>query len=527
MRSNSYFLKSGKGTYGKGHTPVTTDDIYINHQVTDLSGLQELFSEVSRAQRNIENLQQTVFYNTVFVTYDLLEDFSNGSQYQAYPIYYNFVNNIGRLIVDPTRITVDFRNTTVFMKDNGQSPSSGNRRFKVMGDPQPAYDNFVWYHCEYVPAIPYAYDNLGSFIGTREMPDSTGETRGADNVVIGNSAILDGIGNDNVVIGSEAFSGLGTNGNNASHNNVVIGSKTATDRVQGIDNVIIGGNAVQGDGSGSNNIVLGANVDVGEGSVNNALNIGNTIKGDLVSKEIEIEKLKLTQLNSGSFNDQVLMISPNNQIQQLSLQDLVNLKVYNYGSISQLNINANTNDTAEVSFRNSVSGAFNNRGLSRITIIGDYINFVASGNTGNIAPSSYKTEYFLDIQNGFFASSTAGSNATTESLLGSIEGTSLTGIQDFNTVIETLSQLTVDPQNGWNSMVFERKVLTNGNLVTSKGGGVLRNATNTATLIPAEVILKPRIKITLSYDDPTNANGDNQSLLFRRNNFATYIERIR
>lgn len=569
MRSNSYFFKGGKGTYGLGHTQITAADVYVNHIQENFSPIQELISENILLRSKIDNLQQTVFYNRVFITYNLLEDFSNGSSYNTFPIYYNFINGVGRLVVDETRIKVDFRKTTVFIKDAAETNSltTRNRRFEVLGDPQPAYENYVWYNCEYVPSVPYAYDNLGSFmpnnavwflayqkeanasgeanqigldqltdaqtsnqsifIGTREVPDSDGETRGSRNVVVGNSSILDGIGDDNVVLGSQAFSGLGNNGNNASHNNVVIGSKTATDRVRGVDNVIIGGNAVQGDGSGSNNIVVGANVDIGGYNVNNTLNIGNSIKGDLLTKEVEIEKLKLTQLNGGSFNDQVLMISPNNDIQQLSLQDFVNIKVYNDKNRPQLNINASANDTTEVSLRNTLPGAFNNRGLSRITIIGDYINFVASGNTGTIAPSSYKTEYFLDIQNGFFASNTAGGNPTTEALLGSIEGTSLTGIRDFSTVIETLSQLTVNPQNGWNTLVFEQKIIKNGSLETSKGGGVLRNSDNTTSLIPSEAILTPRIKLTLSYEDTTNANEDNQSLLFRRNSFATYIERIR
>ncbi|MCK8520221.1 hypothetical protein M0D21_01510 [Aquimarina sp. D1M17] len=570
MRSNSYFFKGGKGTYGSGHTQVTIDDLYINHQTPNFDPFQVLIRENNILRRKIENLQQTVFYNRVFITYNLLEDFSNSASYNTFPIYYNQINGVGRLLVDETKIKIDFRNTTIFIKDSseGDSLRSGNRRFIVLGDPQPAYGNYVWYNCEYTPVVPYAYDNLNSFmpnnavwflayqkevstennanqvvglddlsdaqapdqnvfIGTRETPDSTGETRGNRNVVIGKDAIVDGIGNDNVVLGNQAFGGLGNNGNNNSTNNVIIGSKAATDRVQGMNNVIVGGNAVQGDGSGSNNIVLGANVDIGGYNINNTLNIGNAIKGNLSSKEIEIEKLKLTALNGGSFNDQVLMISPNNEIQQLSLQELVNIKVYNFGGISQINITSDTNDTNEVSFRNTVAGAFNNRGLSRITIIGDYINFVASGNTGSVAPSSYKTEYFLDIQNGFFTSDTAGGNPTKTSLLGAIEDTSLTGIKDFTTVIETLSQLTTEPQNGWNTLTFEQKVTKNGIVETSKGGGVLRNADNTGTLIPAEAVLTPRIKLTLSYEDATNANGENQSLLFRRNNFATYIERIR
>ncbi len=195
MRSNSYFFKLGKGTYGAGHTQITNEDVYVNHETPDFSEFERLFNEYNVLSRRLENLQQTVFYNRVVITYDLLEDFSNSASYTNFPIYYNFVNNVGRLIVDPTKILVDFRNTTVFMKDSSRTLSTNNRRFRVIGDPQPAYGNYVWYNCEYVPSVPYAYDNLGAFMANnstwflayqREQVNSSGNS----NVTSGNGTTV-------------------------------------------------------------------------------------------------------------------------------------------------------------------------------------------------------------------------------------------------------------------------------------------------------------------------------------------------
>ncbi len=168
MRTHSYFLKSGKGTYGLGHTQITPDDVYLNYKPQDNYLALELLNEIGRFSNRIQHLQETVFYNSVYITSDLLENFSNSAQFREFPIYYSRVAETGRLLVDQTRIAVDFTNTTVFIKNNSTTLTTGNRRFKIIGTAQPAYENYVWYTCEYVPFTPYAFDSLGSF-----MPNNT------------------------------------------------------------------------------------------------------------------------------------------------------------------------------------------------------------------------------------------------------------------------------------------------------------------------------------------------------------------
>ena len=70
------------------------------------------------------------------------------------------------MLVDVSKINIDFENTTVFMKDSANSSqlTSGNRRFQVIGTAQPAYGNYVWYRCNAVPFNRYAFDSLGTYM---------------------------------------------------------------------------------------------------------------------------------------------------------------------------------------------------------------------------------------------------------------------------------------------------------------------------------------------------------------------------
>ncbi len=635
MKAYSYFLKPGKGTYGLGNNQINVDDVYVNHRTPDLSFLEELVTDNQRLRRKVENLQQAVFYNRVVITYDLLEDFSNSASYSTFPMYYNQANGIGRLLVDTSKISVDFKNTTVFIKDSAESSSitTRNRRLKVTGDSQVAYGNYVWYRCDYVPANAYAYDNLGSFmpnnttwflayqreevdvlpvlpeytidiqsnalkllkdgveinsedlslyiddtnlsrltsgvvdsdtgiatftrddnstftvdfsslvngntpvlglndltdaqsdttnilLGTRETPDSIGETRGERNVVVGKGSILDGVGNDNVILGSQAFSGLGTNGNNGSDNNVVIGSKTATDRVQGDNNVIIGGNSVQGDGSGSNNIVLGANVDIGGYNINNLLNIGDTILGNLVSKIVTFVKIRLTGLSNGSFNDSVLTINSNNEVEKLVLQNFVNIKVYSYNVNPQLNLAALISQETSYNGGNGIVGAFSNAGANRLTVAGKYSTFFHA-TTGTQNPTSVRYEYRFRINNGLFTSSTAGDNPVDSVLVIANEDLTINGIIDESTFIETQ----LFPAGQVFGFVRIEKIA--GVETKTSINYVLRSIDNTQILNASDANISVMVRIIKTYADANNDNNDNNNVSLRRDNVTTFIERLR
>ncbi|MBP2833497.1 hypothetical protein J8281_14980 [Aquimarina sp. U1-2] len=71
MRSNSYFLKSGKGTYGEGHTQIAPKDIYVNHisyndNTTIREGIKQKFNPTLGNFSNEYSVQNTrAFYSLI------------------------------------------------------------------------------------------------------------------------------------------------------------------------------------------------------------------------------------------------------------------------------------------------------------------------------------------------------------------------------------------------------------------------------------------------------------------------------
>lgn len=123
------------------------------------------------------------------------------------------------------------------------------------------------------------------YIGTEELPT---DSRGDDNVIIGIQSIDDGIGDDNVIIGKDAGSGSGSDLGNQGHRNVFLGKK-AGELIKGAtDNVFIGFETGKDNQWGDRNILLGSGINNDGIADSDKLNIGNLIKGDLVTGEITL-----------------------------------------------------------------------------------------------------------------------------------------------------------------------------------------------------------------------------------------------
>src|SRR5690606_42062144 len=78
--------------------------------------------------------------------------------------------------------------------------------------------------------------------------------------------------------------------------NVAIGYNVAPQHSDGDFNMFLGSNAGRESVSGSNNILIGYNVQKPFTTASDSLNIGDVIKGNLVDKVVEIEKLRLSNL---------------------------------------------------------------------------------------------------------------------------------------------------------------------------------------------------------------------------------------
>lgn len=120
---------------------------------------------------------------------------------------------------------------------------------------------------------------------------------GADNnVMIGyESGYQQGTGKDNTYIGYRAGKGAGAH--NCS-NNVLIGSNTGRSVITGADNnVMIGAYVGSNLKTGSGNILIGYNINTPSETTSNELNIGNLIKGNLLTKILVLDSLPTANPN--------------------------------------------------------------------------------------------------------------------------------------------------------------------------------------------------------------------------------------
>ncbi|WP_062054396.1 hypothetical protein [Aquimarina longa] len=555
MAKRRFLIKRGKGTIGIGARQIVKNEIipiYENHS----ESLLNIQSNYYNLEQKTSAIRQFTTYSTFIYTDQLPDDFSGANLYFNPNTYLVSKNTKGEYFfgidrskrnsrLDPKGIFGQIMDNDEFQNSKGNFYCDKNENptfeqgsiifYKITANL--SLSNFKSYFFSVtregiivsdIGTIALTIDDLKDaqsddsniLLGTKEVPDSTGETRGARNVVVGKETILDGVGNDNVIIGQAALSGLGTNGNNNSNNNVVIGAKAATSRVLGENNVYVGGNTVSGNGSGSNNIVLGANLDIGGHSVNNVLNIGNTIIGNLISKLVTFVKIKLTGLANGSFNDSVLMINSSNEVEKLALQNFVNIKVYSYNINPQLNLSALITQETSYDGGNGIIGAFNNAGASRLTVAGKYITFFHA-TTGSQNPTSVRYEYRMKINNGFFSTSASGANPVDSVLIIAREDLTIDGIIDESTFIET--QLFPSGE------VFSFTKIENifGVETKTTTGFFLRDIANTGILNAVDANISVMVKIIKTYADATNTNGDNNNVSLRRDNITTFIERVR
>ena len=76
MTKRRFLIKGGKGNIGLGGRQIVSDDIiYLYKDNDNVALISRLSIRNSILEKKVNNLQQTVFYNRVKVTYDLLEDF--------------------------------------------------------------------------------------------------------------------------------------------------------------------------------------------------------------------------------------------------------------------------------------------------------------------------------------------------------------------------------------------------------------------------------------------------------------------
>ncbi|XRE42342.1 hypothetical protein ACIVBQ_000546 [Tenacibaculum discolor] len=169
-----YLLNTGKGTYGLGHTQISfSDDLTLYDNDFD-NRITNNSTNINHNQRKIYNLQSIIYSNAAWSTNTLAPDFSNNSSFTK-PIYISYDTNtlVFRLVVDTSKVDIDFTNCDIFLKElntRGLSSETGEdirytRRRKVTSKPKFAWGNYVYYDIEEYPIdYEYAYDSINSYI---------------------------------------------------------------------------------------------------------------------------------------------------------------------------------------------------------------------------------------------------------------------------------------------------------------------------------------------------------------------------
>lgn len=171
---------------------------------------------------------------------------------------------------------------------------------------------------------------------------------------------------------------------------------------------------------------------------------------------------------------------------------------------------------------------------SSVSILGDFedtasYNFdvkarfaTNSGGTNTDNPFSKKIEYFLVFENGLFGT---GVSATNEILLCSEEKTGNTnnfiGFFECNSIFQ-LTKLSVTV----NTINWDERLIVNDVLTRTNKALVLRNSTDTDTIEGSSSVFSIKTKMTLSYNDPTNALGNNRPYILTRNDVSSLFTKI-
>ena len=118
---------------------------------------------------------------------------------------------------------------------------------------------------------------------------SNENTTGVRNTSIGKSALdYNQTGDDNVAVGYEAGFEVGAT-NAARNRNIFLGAYSGHAASSADDNVFIGYQAGDSVTTGDSNILIGSGVDATGATASNELNIGNTIRGNLTTGDVNIE----------------------------------------------------------------------------------------------------------------------------------------------------------------------------------------------------------------------------------------------
>ncbi|MDQ8012156.1 MAG: hypothetical protein REI96_06900 [Flavobacterium nitrogenifigens] len=204
--------------------------------------------------------------------------------------------------------------------------------------------------------------------------------------------------------------------------------------------------------------------------------------------------------------------------------DLI-LLAYKSPNTIQTNIAGAVSAIATNTSSSTIIGKIGNNSFLRLNALNEI--YYPSENKGTVPPMIAKTEVFLKINNGLFASYYKGSDPVNQVKIMEFSGLNNNGFKNYQNPIVTNIQ-NQDPLIAqWSTIQLVVQTINNGTTTNADATYYLRDADNTRTFGANEASFSFVFVNTVVFADATNEEKLNTERTIRVNNYALYLETIR
>ncbi|WP_431241135.1 hypothetical protein ACQ9BO_13490 [Flavobacterium sp. P21] len=193
----------------------------------------------------------------------------------------------------------------------------------------------------------------------------------------------------------------------------------------------------------------------------------------------------------------------------------------------QTNISGTISATSQSISNSTAVGNIKNFSILRLNICTEVYFLPNSPSLGTIEPITAKTEIYLRINNGLFATNYSGISPTNQVKIIELFGLKNNGLKNYQSPFLTDIQNSDPLLAQWSTLRFLTQNITDGITTNGEAKYYLRDAQNTRTFGASEASFSFVIVNTVTYSDSNNINGQNISKTTRSNNYSIFLETIR
>lgn len=205
---------------------------------------------------------------------------------------------------------------------------------------------------------------------------------------------------------------------------------------------------------------------------------------------------------------------------------LILITYKSYGTI-QTDINGAISTTSQSFSSSTAIGNIKSFSLMRLNLINEVYFLRNSASSGTIEPTNAKTEIYLRINNGLFATHYSGISPTNQVKIIELSGLKNNGLKNYQNAFLTDIQNSDPLLAQWSSLRFFTQNINDGITINGELTYYLRDSLNSRTFGASEASFSFVFVNTVSYTDSANTAGKNISKIIRCNNLALYLETIR